>query len=310
MTVDSGSGGVGAGGVGLGVGCESVAGRIVRGLVDGDEGVVGEVCGLVSSVTMTNRGGNSDGGKGKTKIESDWPNGRAGYLYLLRVLRSRFPNSRRRIQMTIDRVVDSIMSDKELQSKSVVTMDNIYTITSTVTQIILSRTLNHTAGLEDILNDILALQGTDGSWNECTPWIINSLDSICQYLPHPLQYRINAAGNRARSFLYNSDPADCPPTLQPNGLVTRALAFTDSDDDWFHEVMRMSSGEWLDERRPGWRVDAGKRDEWVGLGTGEAGRAWGWVVGELSGGAAGEIGEGRVGSRIRIERRILGYNDV
>lgn len=288
-------------GVGVGVGCEGVAGRVVRGVVEGDEGVVGEVCGLVVSVTC---GGGNGGGVGKG--EDDWPNGRAGYLYLLRVLRSRFPNSKRKIQTTIDRVIDAIITDKEFQQP--VSIDSIYTITSTITQIILSRTQTHTDGLEDILTNILTLQKSDGNWNETTPWIVNSLASITQYLPVPLQSKVTTAIDRARSFLFHADSGDCPPTLQPNGLVTRALAFTDLNDERFHEVIGMISGEWLDERRPGWRVDAGKKDEWVGLGTGEAGRAWGWVVGELSGGCArGGIG---IGNGIGIERRILGYNDV
>lgn len=292
---------VSGGGEGVGVGCEGVAGRVVRGVVEGDEGVVGEVCGLGTSVTC---GRGDSGGVGKG--ENDWPNGRAGCLYLLRVLRSRFPNSRRKIQMTIDRVVDAIVTDKEFQQP--LSIDSIYTITSTITQIILSRTQNHTDGLEEVLNNILALQNPDGNWNETNPWIINSLASISQYLPPPLRSKVTNATDRARSLLFHADSGDCPPTLQPNGLVTRTLAFTDPDDERFHEVIRMISGEWLDERRPGWRVDAGKKDEWVGLWTGEAGRAWGWVVAELS--SAGGGGEGGIGNGIEIERRILGYNDV
>ena len=87
-----------------------------------------------------------------------------------------------------------------------------------------------------------------------------------------------------------------------HGITTNALAIT--DEKKMLEYLSYMSIELLEGgigQKLGWMSEAGRTDDFAGLYTGEAGRAWAWAVAEQSGKAAGVTG---------IGRGLIGFNDV
>lgn len=273
---------------------------VVRGAIEEDEGVVGEVIKIGRrrlDAIMQRQNGEA------TLEDTGWL---AGYLYLLRVLDCAFPNGKSTtttIREIIDQVVNTILTCKEIRNAEV-TAENLDLLMGVATQVVLSKEQNYTEGLRTLIFRIVGLQDQEmGSWGPSTAFIINSLQVIKPYLPADMPHWMMFDDERARYFLLEHDIRELPPTMENHGLVMKALAFTDPDDIRFYDILREVTNESLDETRPGWKKDAGIKDEWVGLRTGEAGRAWLWAVAELS------LKKDEVGNGM-LERCILGYNDV
>lgn len=285
-------------GAGSYVGCdEGTTWIVVDGIIEGDEGVVDKVVGM-------GRRSVDEVVEGIDGIRLAWW---AGYLYLLRVLKTAFPGSKSvgMLRDITERVVKVMLSCNEVRTGEF-GVGKLELMVGVVTQILLSRHQRHIDGLDKVLGTILGLQDQrTGDWGSGTAFIVNSLESIKMLLPQQgkLRERVAVADDRARNFLSRVDVGTLPPTMQLEGLVTLALAFTDPEDQNFDNVLAGLTSEALDDTRPEWKRDAGIKDQWVGLRTGEAGRAWVWALAELTTMETDDKSD-------MVKRRILGYNDI
>ena len=72
-------------------------------------------------------------------------------------------------------------------------------------------------------------------------------------------------------------------------------------------MLRYMASEQL-EGNERWMAMAGRSDDFVGLWTGEAGRAWCWAVLDESSGARDKVGKER--EKKRVEYGLPGFGDV
>ncbi|KIW11012.1 hypothetical protein PV08_10311 [Exophiala spinifera] len=262
-----------------GVANETLAQVAIRAVIDRDPSLVQQLC---SYQTMINDAGGSD----------EWLYGRAGYLYLLRLAGSVFTKSSssaaKMIHETIQKTVQRILASGHpwtWHGKAYV--GAAHGSFGILCQVVLSGP-SAADSVEQILSQLLETQYPSGNFPSSLPrssdklvqfchggpGVVLSLRSLRPHLPR-LREKIDSAIAAAQRDTWKrgvlvKDPCLC------HGIAGNALALDDADE-FQHFVTYMSSDS-LEAQ--GWLEEAGRNDSFVGLYTGEAGRAWTWAVAE------------------------------
>ncbi len=241
-------------------------------------------------------------------VSNEWLYGRAGYLYLLRLAKSGFPNNSHnleildRIKHAAQAVITAILNSPQPWSwHGKVYVGAVHGIVGIITQIVLTDP-TYAGRVEQLLGSLLRTQYEEsGNWPSSlpagkdrlvqvchgAPGVVVSLVSIRKYFPG-LGERIDEAiakgreDIKKRGLLLGKDPCLC------HGVSGNALALAEGDLDEFLAYATEEKYEHL--------IDTGVMEPSSnpeGLWTGEAGRAWVWAV----------VDRG-------LERGLLGYNDL
>lgn len=297
-----------------GIANELLASLALRSIMHNDVHLAQRICAYEETIN-----GSSDG-------SNEWLYGRAGYLYLLRLCRSHFETQSgseavtaaltQAIERTIKRILDTPLPwtwhGKEYLGAA-------HGYIGIITQIVLSRTQNNSSGLEHLVEALLKMQYPSGNFPSSarkeysnhddrlvqfchgSPGFVISLSSIADHFPPDLQNKMGVVLEKGRADVWNRGLLTKPPCLC-HGIVGNALAFTQPDDNRFEKLLAYSTTELIeanakaDQSRgvdKGWLQDAGRDDAFVGLYTGEAGRAWVWALADKN-----------------MPRTCIGYNDV
>ena len=258
---------------------------------------------------------------------NEWLYGRAGYLYLLRLVLRFFPNLPESLTRNLSNAVSSTI-------KSILTasfpwkwhhkpyLGAVHGSAGIITQILLSSSPHARPELVERIRSmiitILAEQlpsgnfpsshgktGDDRLLQFChgSPGVIISLYSIRPFYEDDAEIlaSINNAIARAQPDLLARGLLTKSPCLC-HGISTNALAINDQKK-MLEYLSYMSTGilEGGIGQKLGWLSEAGHTDDFAGLYTGEAGRAWAWAVADQIGKAGGSAGAGR---------GLIGFNDV
>lgn len=234
---------------------------------------------------------------------NEWLYGRAGYLYLLRLVKASFADDKdtiERIEDTADEVIDRILeSPRPWKWHGKAYVGAVHGAMGIITQIILTDP-TYAKQLEPELGVLLSYQLESGNWPSSippgqdrlvqfchgAPGVVQSLLSIRQYFPD-LHERIDKAIEKARAVIKERGLLTKEPCLC-HGISGNALALEEADFE--HFLTFTTQGEMKAMEQDGVMEHS---DDPSALFCGEAGRAWAWAVMDK-----------------RIERRIIGYNDI
>ena len=263
-----------------GIANESLAQLSLRAVIDQDPSLVRQVCDYAGVINAaTNSGSN------------EWLYGRAGYLYLLRLVRRGFaptqqPYLESLINRAIDRTIDGILAIPQpwtWHGKSY--LGAAHGSIGIIAQMVLSRPPVAPA-LQSLLAQILDTQFPSGNFPSSLPassdrlvqfchggpGMVLALQSIQSYFPD-LAPKIRKAIACAQEDVWNRGLLTKTPCLC-HGIAGNALALP-TQDQIEHFMAHMSS---VSMEENGWLHDAGPSDVLVELYEGEAGRAWAWAI--------------------------------
>ena len=306
---------------GCGVGAEMVVRMVVQAVMTRDEELAGWVCTLGREVVLVEDEAASD----------EWLYGRAGYLYLLRVLRGWFADGGgggggggwdivSTIDSTIKTTADTILSKHGVWLwHGRAYLGAVHGSIGILTQLVLSYTLIGTPppkDLEIILSHILNQQFDSGNWPSSetstsgdklvqlchgASGFVLSLATIRDAFPG-LHAEIDPAIDLARETISSrgflkKDPCLCH-GVTGNALALMACAGGEAEaEGWLAWTTRDSlDGEGGELFLHG---DEDSVDEEMGLWTGEAGRAWSFAMMD-------QISKGNA----QWKGTLLGYNDL
>jgi len=233
----------------------------------------------------------------------EWLYGKAGYLYLLRLVRATFVEDQKirdLIDDTADLVIESLMdAPRPWKWHGKAYVGAVHGAIGIITQIVLT---DHTwaPDLEVDLATLLTYQYDSGNWPSSippgrdrlvqfchgAPGIVASLLSIQQHFPK-LKDKIDLAVERGRECIRERGLLTKEPCLC-HGISGNALALEDAEFEHFltfttgHEIKSMDKDGVME-----------KSDDPSSLWCGEAGRAWTWAIADRG-----------------LEKRFLGYNDL
>ncbi len=234
---------------------------------------------------------------------NEWLYGRAGYLYLLRLIRGAFADDNEitdLIEDTTDEVIDNIMaSSRPWKWHGKAYVGAAHGAIGIITQIVLTDP-SWAPKLEAELGALLSYQYESGNFPSSlppgrdrlvqfchgAPGVISSLLSIKRYFPD-LEERIDRVVAKGRQCVWERGLLTKEPCLC-HGISGNALALDGKQFELFltyttgHEIKFMGKDGMLQ-----------KSDDPSALWCGEAGRAWAWAVADKG-----------------IEKRFLGYNDI
>ena len=296
-----------------GVANETLSQLAVRAALLEDPSLAQQLC--TYSSTINGAGGGSD----------EWLYGRAGYLYLLRLARSAFPSaSHSSLHTQISKIISTtinriLASSQPWKWHGKPYLGAAHGSVGIMTQILLSssKPSPRTEQLSPLLHHLLSLQLPSGNCSSSSssgsdkvpsdrlvqfchgaPGIVISLASIAPFFStdSAITAQIAAAITSAQPVLRERGLLTKSPCLC-HGIPSNALALAD-DGEFLHALGYMGSA--VLEGSEEWMAEAGMQDAFVGLYTGEAGRAWAWAVAD------------RV-SKHGAERRelgVIGYNDL
>lgn len=281
-----------------GIASEVLAQLALRAVIEEDPSLVQRLCSYESLVNDV------DGESGGEQGSNEWLYGRAGYLYLLRLARSGFendPKTSKMIEKTIQATVQRILASKQpwtWHGKHY--LGAVHGTLGIICQVVLSSPDSSTS-LEPLLQRVLETQFPSGNFPSSIPAGSDKLVQFCHggsgavvalrsIRPHfpSLQDPIDAAVSAAQNDVWRRGVLTKEPCLC-HGTPGNALAL--DDDAQFEHFMALFTSEVLESQ--GWLKAAGKTDEFVGLFTGEAGRAWAWAVADR-----------------RLEKTCIGFNDI
>lgn len=286
---------------------ETLASLAIRCAMTGDDSLIRQLCTYEALINDLHDDGSNE-----------WLYGRAGYLYLLRMVRELSlpysPRSKTMLDTTIEKTIERILKVPQpwlWHSKPYI--GACHGTIGIVTQILQSDS-TYVPRLTPITEHVLSQQLSSGNFpptlelkhghqddrlvqfcHGATGFVI-SLQSLLSILPSSsLAQTIKHTITRARECIYQRGLLTKSPSLC-HGIAGNALAFVDTGDriqKYFDLFLAEMTSEKL-ESRSEWMIEAGCSDEFVGLYGGEAGRAWVWAV------AAQE------------ERQavLIGYNDI
>ena len=219
---------------------------------------------------------------------NEWLYGRAGYLYLLRLVKASFkddPDTLDMIDDTADDVIDAIMdSPRPWKWHGKAYLGAVHGSIGIITQIVLTDP-QMAPKLEADLGALLSYQYDGGNWPSSippgkdrlvqfchgAPGVITSLLSIRSYFPN-LQDKIDRAIRKGRDTILERGLLTKEPCLC-HGISGNALALEDKEFEHFltyttgHEIKAMEKDNMME-----------KADDPSSLYCGEAGRAWAWTV--------------------------------
>lgn len=213
----------------------------------------------------------------------EWLNGRAGALYLLRVLRKFLPSCREKVNRVIGILIDEILTQDPWRWIEREFCGTVHGDIGIITQIILSDA-SYASKLESKLLALLDLQEENGNWpviptkdiglvHFChgAPGYVISLMAIREYFPS-LQERIDGAVEKGRKLVWEKGLLRKEPNIC-HGIIGNALALTGDQRGHFLEHATpqkirdgLNTGTFIKE-------DGGKFE----LLWGAAGRAWVWM---------------------------------
>lgn len=290
-----------------------------------DEKLAMDVCGMTEVI---NQEVQQDEGEGIEAVaqsgSNEWLYGRAGYLYLLRMLRYHFPplthdGLRTTIDQSIRSTVACIMKTYNAHRRwtwhGKEYLGAAHGVVGIITQVVMScRTVSDpipreiSGMVEQLLDEQLDsgnwLATRDGSGGDTlvqfchgAPGIITSLMSIEPSFPD-LSARIQLACSRGRAVterrgLLKKQPCLC------HGITGNALAF-DNNEPMMHYLSFTTRSFLSKHGHDHFTSRSESVDEKFGLCSGEAGKAWGFVVAELLVDLGREEWRGKV----------IGYNDL
>lgn len=237
----------------------------------------------------------------------EWLYGRAGYLYLLRLVRESFIDSPEVLELlndTADQVINAIMdTPRPWKWHGKAYVGAVHGAVGVVTQIILTDP-TWARELSGELEAVLSQQfdGPDGgNWPSSTPagkdrlvqichgapGVLTSLLSIRRHFPAEMQARMEEAIARGRRAIRQRGLLTKEPCLC-HGISGNALAL--EHDDFEHFLTYTTKHEIEALERDGMLEPS---DDPSSLFCGEAGRAYAWAVAHKG-----------------LEKRLIGYNDL
>ena len=289
-----------------GIANETLAYLAVSAVITNDSSLVQKLCSYESVIC-------GEGGS------NEWLYGRAGYLYLLRLCRTHFDKQTgptKSINQTIERTVTRVLSTPlpwTWHGKQYLGAAHGYS--GIIAQLVLS--LPESADrLEGLVNDLLDTQFPSGNFPSSIegtlgkspqtgsdrlvqfchggPGLVASLEPIKGHFAPGTQSRIDTAIEKAKEDISARGLLTKSPCLC-HGIAGNVFC---SIDDRFLAAMSTAQIEARAEGEAsgdenGWMADAGLSDSFVGLWTGEAGRAWVWAVADT-----------------KSARRLVGFNDI
>lgn len=286
-----------------GIANETLAHLALSAVIQRDASLVRQLCSFAATLNI----GHEDG-------SNEWLYGRAGYLYFLRLCRSVFASSRTdassssnssiaaALNTAISNTVARILSSPQPWTwHGKAYLGAAHGTIGIITQVVLSQP-SAAPALQDLLAGLLAehqlpsgnFRSSVGSESDrlvqfCHggPGFGVSLASLAPFFP-ALRTQIEAVVEKIREDVWRRGVLTKVPCLC-HGVAGNALTF--GEDERFAYFLSLMSTEEMEER--GWMRGAGRDDEFVGLYTGEAGRAWVWGVAADGG-----------------KRVYIGYNDL
>jgi hypothetical protein len=267
-----------------GIANEILAQLALRAAMDQDGSLAQRLC---SVQKIINDASAENGGS------DEWLYGRSGYLYLLRLARSGFDSTSRTADMidsTIEKTVQRVLRAQQpwtWHGKAYV--GAAHGTFGILGQLVLSSpSIAQSPSVQELLSGLLDTQfpatgnfpsslppGSDRLVQFChgAPGAVLALRSLRPHFPH-LHDRIDlaiAAAQRAtwKRGLLAKQPCLC------HGIAGNSLALDDSDQ--IEHFLSYMTSDALPQNDP-WMDGAGRADDFVGLYTGEAGRAWAWAV--------------------------------
>ncbi|KAI1375331.1 hypothetical protein F4677DRAFT_134815 [Hypoxylon crocopeplum] len=280
-----------------GIANETLAHLALTALMQRDMGLVKQICSFEAAL-------NSDSEEGS----NEWLYGRAGYLYVMRMCRKLVniedstSSTANVLDNAIKKTVDRILAASQpwtWHGKEY--LGAVHGTIGIVCQLVLSLP-SAAPRLQNLLSDLLDQQCASGNFPSSAgsgsnklvqfchggPGFIVSLRSLAPHFPE-LRPKIEAAIQNAVADIWKRGLLTKRPCLC-HGIAGNALALG-GDEKWFMHFLLFMTTESME--RAGWMRDAGRSDEFVGLYTGEAGRAWTWAMAETNG-----------------PRVYIGYNDL
>ncbi|OAK93594.1 hypothetical protein IQ06DRAFT_299084 [Phaeosphaeriaceae sp. SRC1lsM3a] len=237
------------------------------------------------------------------ETNNEWLYGRAGYLYLLRLVRGAFAENKavtELIEDTADEVIEDIMkSPRPWKWHGKAYVGAVHGAIGIITQIVLTDPA-WAPKLEAELGALLSYQYESGNFPSSlppgrdrlvqfchgAPGVVSSLLSIRAYFPE-LQERIDRVIVKARECIWERGLLTKEPCLC-HGISGNALAL---DGKQFQHFMTYTTGHEIKSMGKDGMLE--KSDDPSALWSGEAGRAWAWAVADKE-----------------LDKRFLGYNDI
>lgn len=237
------------------------------------------------------------------EASNEWLYGRAGYLYLLRLVRGAFTDNKEiteLIEDTTDEVIDNIMaSSRPWKWHGKAYVGAAHGAIGIITQIVLTDA-TWAPKLEAELGALLSYQYESGNFPSSlppgrdrlvqfchgAPGVIASLVSIKKYFPK-LEERIERVIAKGRECIWERGLLTKEPCLC-HGISGNALAL---DGERFEHFLTYTTGGEIKSMAKDGMLQ--KANDPSALWCGEAGRAWAWAVADKG-----------------LEKRFLGYNDI
>jgi hypothetical protein len=259
-----------------GIGSEVLAQLALRTALEQDHSLAQKLC---SYEGVINDAGGSD----------EWLYGRSGYLYYLRLARSAFEDASKAaevIDTTIQKTVQRILASRQPWTwHGKAYLGAAHGAFGILAQLVLSSP-QCADTLEQLLASLLETQYPSGNFPSSLPpgsdklvqfchggpGVVLALRSLRSHFP-TLQTRIDSASRAAQKDIWNRGLLTKEPCLC-HGIAGNALAL--DDDAEFEHFLACTTSDSLEG--VGWLKTAGRDDQFVGLYTGEAGRAWTWAV--------------------------------
>lgn len=230
--------------------------------------------------------------------------GRAGFLYLLRLVKVSFEDDPKTLQLitdTQDDVVDAILdSPRPWKWRGKAYVGAVHGTMGIITQIVLTNPAKYAEKMEVELAVLLTYQYDSGNFPSSVPperdrlvqvchgapGVVTSLESIREYFPN-LKDRIDKAITKGREAVLERGLLTKEPCLC-HGISGNALALEDKE---FEHFLTYTTGHEMKSMEKDGMLEKSSAPE--SLFQGEAGRAWTWAVAEKG-----------------LPKRILGYNDL
>ncbi|KAL5113580.1 hypothetical protein ACEQ8H_008528 [Pleosporales sp. CAS-2024a] len=237
------------------------------------------------------------------ETNNEWLYGRAGYLYLLRLVRGAFAHHKETMELiedTADEVIENIMnSPRPWKWHGKAYVGAVHGAIGIITQIVLTDA-SWAPKLGAELGALLSYQYESGNFPSSlppgrdrlvqfchgAPGVVSSLLSIRQYFPQ-LHDRIDRVITKARECIWERGLLTKEPCLC-HGISGNALAL---QGEQFEHFMTYTTGHEIKSMEKDGMLE--KSDDPSALWCGEAGRAWAWAIADKD-----------------IDKRLLGYNDI
>jgi lantibiotic modifying enzyme len=234
---------------------------------------------------------------------NEWLYGRAGYLYLLRLVRGSFLDNKEILELiddTTEEVISTIMeSPRPWKWHGKAYVGAVHGAIGIITQIVLSDP-SWAPKLEAELGALLSYQYESGNFPSSippgrdrlvqfchgAPGVVASLVSIKKYFPN-LKERIDRTISKGRECIWERGLLTKEPCLC-HGIAGNALAL---DGEQFEHFLTYTTGHEIRSMEKDGMLE--KSDDPSALWCGEAGRAWAWAVADKG-----------------LEKRFPGYNDI